>query len=75
MNIGKQNEDILQLNIIKMLSDENTVAVIGNMECLALPTRKTYKSDFVHVIEIADNKILKFQEYFDTYIAGEAFRK
>lgn len=74
VNIGKQNEEILRLNITKMLTDENTVAVIGNMECLALPTGKTYKSDFVHIIEIADNKILKFQEYFDTYIAGEAFK-
>jgi ketosteroid isomerase-like protein len=75
ISIGKQNEEILQLNITKMFSDESTVAVIGNMECLAIPTGKTYKSDFVHIIEIRENKILKFQEFFDTYIAGEAFRK
>jgi ketosteroid isomerase-like protein len=71
----KKNEEILQLSISKMLSDNNTVTVIGNMECLAIPTGKSYKSDFVHLIEISENKIIKFQEFFDTYLAGEAFRK
>jgi ketosteroid isomerase-like protein len=36
--------------------------------------RKIYESDFVHWAVIKNNKIVKFQEFFDTYIAGEAFR-
>ena len=75
LNIGKQNEDILALQPRKMLSDHDTVAVIGDMKCLAIPTGKIYESDFVHIIEFKDKKIVKFQEFFDTYIAGEAFRK
>ena len=75
LNIGKQNEDILTLEPRKMLADNNTVAVLGYMKCLAIPTGKMYESDFVHIIVIKDYKIVKFQEFFDTYIAGEAFRK
>lgn len=44
------------------------------MKCLAIPTGKIYESDFVHFFKIKDNKVGKFQEFFDTYIAGEAFR-
>jgi hypothetical protein len=75
LDIGKQSEDIMILEPRKMLADNDTVAVIGYMKCLAKPTRKIYESDFVHVITIKNNKISKFQEFFDTYIAGEAFRK
>jgi uncharacterized protein len=74
LNIGKDAEDILILEPKKFLTDNDSVAVIGYMKCLAKPTGKTYESDFVHFIKIKDNKINKFQEFFDTYIAGEAFR-
>ncbi len=74
INIGKDAEDILILEPKQFLSDINTVAVAGYMKCLAKPTGKVYESDFVHLIRIKDNKIQKFQEFFDTYIAGEAFR-
>ncbi len=75
VNIGKQHEDILILEPKRMLADSETVAVVGYMKCLAKPTGKMYESDFVHIIVIRDRKIVKFQEFFDTYIAGEAFRK
>ena len=75
LNIGRQSEEILELEPQKMLADAETVAVLGHIKCLAIPTGKTYESDFVHVLEIQDGKIRKFQEFFDTYIAGEAFRR
>ncbi len=74
VNIGREAEDILELKPEKMLADIDTVAVIGNMKCLAKPTGKIYESDFVHVIKIKNGRIEKFQEFFDTYAAGEAFR-
>jgi len=74
-NIGRAAEDILALDIHKMLSDHETVAVIGHMKCLAKPTGKTYESDFVHLVTVRAGRIVKFQELFDTYAAGEAFRK
>ena len=75
LNIGKQNEDILILEPKKMLTNTDTVAVLGYMKCLAIPTGKIYESDFVHIVVVKEGKIIKFQEFFDTYIAGEAFRK
>ena len=58
----------------KMLVDEDSVAVVGYMECRAIPTGKVYTSDFVHVVTFASGKVTRFQEFFDTYAAGEAFR-
>jgi len=73
-NIGRQSEEILVLQPIKMLTDHDSVAIVGTMKCLALPTGKTYESDFVHLVTIEAGKVKKFQEFFDTYLAGEAFR-
>jgi ketosteroid isomerase-like protein len=74
LNIGKEVEDVLIMEPKKFLTNNDSVAVIGYIKCLAKPTGKIYESDFVHHICIKDNKIYKFQEFFDTYIAGEAFR-
>ena len=74
LNIGKNAEEILVLEPKRWLSDIDSVTVVGFKRCFAKPTGKTYESDFVHFIVIEDKKICKFQEFFDTYIAGEAFR-
>lgn len=72
--IGKDAEDILQLEPQRFLTDTDAVAVTGTMKCLAKPTGKTYESDFVHLIVMKDHKVIRFQEFFDTYAAGEAFK-
>jgi ketosteroid isomerase-like protein len=74
IEIGRNAEEIVELNIQRFLTDADSVAVIGNMTCKAIKTQKTYQSDFVHFIVIEDQKVRKFQEFFDTYAAGEAFR-
>ncbi|HVX50334.1 MAG TPA: nuclear transport factor 2 family protein, partial [Chitinophagaceae bacterium] len=74
LNIGKNAEDIIELNPQRFLTDADSVAVIGNMKCRAIKTQKMYASDFVHFIVIRHQKVWKFQEFFDTYLAGEAFR-
>jgi ketosteroid isomerase-like protein len=74
LNIGRESEDILVLEPRQMLTDNDSVAVVGYMRCRAIPTGKIYESDFVHVVTLAAGKIIKFQEFFDTYLAGEAFR-
>ena len=40
LNIGKNAEDILQLNPQRFLTDTDSVAVIGNMRCKAIKTQK-----------------------------------
>ncbi len=74
LNIGRNAEDILALEPKRFLCDSDSVAVVGYMKCLAKTTGKIYESDFVHFVIVKDNKICKFQEFFDTYVAGEAFR-
>jgi uncharacterized protein len=74
VNIGRQAEEILVLDIRRMLADADSVAVVGFMRCRATATGKEYESDFVHLVTIRDGRIATFQEFFDTYAAGEAFR-
>ena len=74
VNIGRQAEEILVLEPHRMLVDEDSVAVVGFMKCRVIATGKTYESDFVHLVTLSDGKVAKFQEFFDTYAAGEAFR-
>ncbi|MBE0645621.1 MAG: nuclear transport factor 2 family protein [Bacteroidetes bacterium] len=75
VEIGKNAEEILLLEPAKMLTDADTVGVVGHMKCRALRTGKIYESDFVHLVTFRDGKVKSFQEFFDTYIAGEAFRE
>ncbi len=74
IEIGRRSEDILVLVPRKMLVDEDSVAVVGFMRCRAISTGKEYESDFVHVVTLEAGKVTSFQEFFDTYAAGEAFR-
>lgn len=74
VRIGKDAEEVLVLEPRQFLSNEDVVGVVGYTKCLAKPTGRTYEMDFVHVITFADGKVTRFQEFFDTYAAGEAFR-
>ena len=75
VQVGKHSEDILALDLQKFIAQGDTVAVTGHMKCRPKATGKIYESDFVHLITLKDGQILKFEEFFDTYAAGEAFRK
>ena len=74
LRIGKQSEEILVLEPRQFLTDGDSVAVVGFMKCLAKPTGRAYESDFVHLVTFKAGKIARFQEFFDTYAAGQAFR-
>jgi ketosteroid isomerase-like protein len=74
LRIGKQSEDILVLEPRQFLAQGDTVAVVGYMKCLAKSTGRIYESDFVHLVTLKCGKVTRFQEFFDTYSAAEAFR-
>ena len=74
LKVGNEAEEILALDLKQFLSSEDSVAVVGFTKCLAKITGKTYETEFVHLFTFSDGKIVKFREFFDTYIAGEAFR-
>jgi len=75
LRVGKDAEEILVLEPRQFLSGEDVVGVVGHTKCLAKSTGRTYETDFVHVITFGDGKVTRFQEFFDTYAAGEAFRR
>jgi ketosteroid isomerase-like protein len=74
LSVGREAEEILVLEPRHFLSNEDMVAVIGYTKCLARSTARVYDTDFVHVITFKDGKVTRFQEFFDTYAASEAFR-
>ncbi len=74
VQIGNQAEEILSLEPRQFIAQGNSVAVVGYMKIRARATQKVYESDWVHLVTIEGGKIEKFQEFFDTYAAGEAFR-
>ncbi len=74
VNIGRQSEDVLELRPTKFLADYDSVAVVGHARIFAKPTSEIYETDFVHLITVREGKVVKFQEFFDTFAAGEAFR-
>jgi len=74
LRIGQQSEDIMVLEPRQFLAGGDSVAVVGYLRCRAKSTGKVYESDFVHLVTIKHGKITHFQEFFDTYSAGEAFR-
>jgi len=75
LRLGKESEEILALEPRQFLTGGETVAVVGHTRCLARLTGRTYETDFVHVITFNDGMVVRFQEFFDTYLAGEAFRR
>ncbi len=74
IEIGRQSEEILSLEPRQFLSGPDAVAVVGYTKCRAKSTGKIYETDFVHLINIKDGKVVRFQEFFDTYAAAEAFQ-
>ena len=74
LRVGRESEEVLVLEPRQFISDGETVAVVGHSKCLAKPTGRTYETDFVHLIAFDGERIARFQEFFDTYVAAEAFR-
>jgi ketosteroid isomerase-like protein len=74
LRIGQDTETILAFEPSRFLADGDTVAVIGRTTDVARTTGRTYDTDFVHVVTVDDGRIVRFQEFFDTWAAAEAFR-
>lgn len=74
VRIGMEAEDILVLDPRQFLTGADSVAVVGFTQCRAKTTGRVYETEFVHFVTFRDSKIVRFQEFFDTFVAGEAFR-
>jgi len=56
------------------LTNEDTVAVIGEDHADVLATGKSYNSQWVYVYTLKENKVIHVQVYLDTLELAEAFR-
>ncbi len=74
LRIGRETEDIRSFEVHRLLVDGDMAAAVGRMRVVARPTGKTYEMDFVHLVTVADDRIVRFVEFFDTWGAAEAFR-
>jgi ketosteroid isomerase-like protein len=72
--VGSQEEDVLLLEPRLFLTGDDSVAVVGRTRCRARSTGREYETDFVHLVRFKNGQVVRFQEFFDTYAAGEAFR-
>ena len=74
LQAGRDAEEILVLEPKAFLTGPDTVAAVGFTRCLARATGRTYETDFVHLVTLRGGKVVRFQEFFDTFAAAEAFR-
>lgn len=74
VRIGREAEEVLTLEPRLFLTGGDSVAVVGHTRCRAKSTGKVYETDFVHLVTFEGGRIVRFQEFFDTFAAAEAFR-
>ena len=72
--VGHESEDVLALEPQLVLTGGNHVAVVGHTRCRAKSTGRMYETDFVHLVTFEQGLVVRFQEFFDTHAAAEAFR-
>ncbi len=73
--VGSASEDILSLDVHQIIAEADTVVVVGHTRCKVRLTGTTYDTDFVHLVTLHNGRVSRFQEFFDTYAAAEAFRR
>jgi ketosteroid isomerase-like protein len=73
LGIGNATEDVEVMEPRRILVDGDMAAVIGFMRVVVRATGAAYEMDFVHVIEVRDGRVVRFQEFFDTWMAAQAF--
>ena len=74
LQVGNQTEVIVSFDPKRILVDGDIAAVIGQTRVVAKPTGRSYETEFVHLVRVLDGRIARFQEFFDTWVAAEAFR-
>ena len=75
LRVGGEAEEILALEPKHFLAGDGMVAVVGYTKCRVKATGRVYETDFVHVIAFRSGLVVRFQEFFDTYAAADAFSR
>ena len=75
LTVGNETESIVALDVERILVDGDLAAVIGHTRVVAKATGIAYDTEFVHLVTVTGGRVVRFQEFFDTWIAAEAFRE
>ena len=75
LRIGNETEEVLALEPRRIVCDDEVAAVIGRTRIRVRRTGREYETDFVHLVTVRNGKVVRFQEFFDTFAAAEAFRE
>jgi ketosteroid isomerase-like protein len=73
LEIGNATEDVQEMRPRRIVVDGDLAVVIGFMRVVVRATGAAYGMDFVHLIEVRDGRVVRFQEFFDTWTAAQAF--
>jgi ketosteroid isomerase-like protein len=73
LDADNASEEVLALEVLRILVDGDMAAVIGTTTVRARRTAITYTTDFVHLVTVGDGRVTRFQEFFDTHLAAAAF--
>jgi uncharacterized protein len=68
-------EEVLRFEPRQFVAQGNTVVAIGIYEASVRSTGRKYGTEWVHVFEVANGKITRFQEYADVQAAVQAHQK
>ena len=70
-----QAEEVLDFRQHEFIAQRDRVVVLGTYRARVKATSRVWETPFVHAVTIHDGKIQKFELYFDTNTAAEAYRK
>ena len=68
-------QDAKEFDPNEFIAQGEKVAALGQYRWNVKSTNREYESDFVHIFTVRDGKITGFDEYFDTTLATDAYRK
>ena len=74
LKIGNETEEIQAFELRRLLADGDMAAAVGRTRVVARSTGRAYEMDFVHLVTVSGGRVTRFVEFFDTWLAAEAFR-
>jgi uncharacterized protein len=70
-----ESEEITRFEPREFIAQGEKVVALGRFAATVRATGREVEGEWVHVFTIRDGKVVKFQEYFDTAMAANAYRK
>lgn len=68
-----EHQDIEEFEAREFIAQGDKVVVLGNQRWRVKSTGRRTGGDWAHVFTLGDGKITKFEEYFDTHDAVQAY--